>query len=304
MQQTYSNNIWNILACPHCGSTLETAEQGATCIECKQLFDYTDSGALDLRLKSPKQVQLEFALESPLYPKSGFDFPPLPYNQATEVKFPSLSIPAGLTKELMSYFPKAKDKNSLVLDLGCGDTIHREVCEAAGFEYVGLDYATPEAMLLGDGHALPFKDNSFDFILSMAVIQYSRFPFVMIREIHRVLKPGHKFIGSVAFLEPYHDTFYHYTHMGTFNAIQYGGFNIEKIAPEKHWSGLVAQAEMGLFPNMPGLLSKSLIWPLETIHKLWWRLGGLINPKADEVTRIRNNTGSFAFIVSKETNHQ
>ncbi len=296
-----SRNIWKILACPSCGRSLEKVNKGAKCNYCHTRYQYTDSGSLDLRLKRRKKCKLEFELSIRQLPESGFDYKPLLENTTPEVDFSSVSVPYHLTKELMSYFPRARGKNSLMLDLGCGNTIHRAVCEWAGFEYVGLDHNSPDALILGDAHALPFKDNSFEFILSIAVLEHIRYPFVMMREAYRVLQPNGKFIGTVAFLEPFHgDSFYHHTHLGTFNSLQYGGFKIEYIAPSEKWSVLIAQAHMGLFPKMPGFLSKSLVWPLHVLHKLWWKAGSLVNHEANEHNRIRNTTGAFAFIAAKE----
>ena len=67
--------------------------------------------------------------------------------------------------------------------------------------------------------------------MSVAAIQLFRNPFVMMKEAYRVLKPGGIFLGTVAFLEPFHDEgYYHYTHLGTASSLQYGGFKAEKLA--------------------------------------------------------------------------
>jgi SAM-dependent methyltransferase len=144
-------------------------------------------------------------------------------------------------------------------------------------------------------------DDSFEFILCVTVLQYVRYPFVMMREAYRALKPGGKFIGTVAFLEPSHGTsFYHHSHLGAFNSLQYGGFTVEQIAPSEKWSVLMALASMGLFHGLPRALSQAIIFPLQLVHKLWWQFAGLITGRNLNELRIRHFTGSFTFIATKD----
>ena len=301
------NSVWNILICPHCGQPLEKdGGDRVNCTSCGLDYTFTQTGSLDLRLKQSIKVQLDFEIGAALSSDSNIGFVPLDVDESSEVDFSRLEVPYHLSKELLSHFPKARNSSSMMLDLGCGGTIHRGVCEFAGFEYIGLDYDSPGAPILGDGHRLPFKDGSFEFILSIAVLEHIQFPFVMMREAFRVLKPGGKLIGTVAFLEPYHlRSFYHHSHLGTLNALQYAGFNVQKIAPHDSWPVLKAQAVMGLFYRFPRKLAEFLVWPLDLLSKMWWRARWLRSRgrRVDLRDRIRNTTGAFSFIATKESLH-
>jgi SAM-dependent methyltransferase len=297
-----SSNLRRVLACPHCGGALIAAGAGsARCTGCGTGFGAAPSGQLDLRLRRPKFYPVELPLETPLFPAGGVDFGPLP-RQAPAVDLSRLAGPCHLPLDLRSYFPRAKGAGSLALDLGCGTQVHQEVCEHAGFEYVGLDYAAPEAMILGDAQALPFRDASFEFVLSIAVLEHVRFPLAMMREAWRVLAPGGLFLGTVAFLEPFHaDSHHHHTHLGTWNALQFGGFRAARVAPTgRFWPGLVAQAHMGLFPHSPRWLARALVAPLLALHKLWWRAGRLVDAQASEENRLLKNSGAMMFIATRE----
>ncbi len=301
MSQPISPRVWERLACSSCGHALREERNGAECPACHRRYAFTGSGALDLRLQQPREYPLVFQLGAAGLPQTGSLFAPLRMHPAPEVRYRVQDVPRHLTPEILSYFPKAKSDCSLMLDLGCGGGIHKAVCEQAGYEWVGLDYDSSGAQILGDAQALPFLDETFEFVLCVTVLQYIRYPFVMAREVQRVLKPGGKLIGTVAFLEPSHGTsFYHHTHLGTLNSLQSAGLTVERVAPSERWSVLRALANMGLFYRMPDAVSEAIVMPLQALHQLWWKLGGWMTRRDLRDVRLRNFTGSFTFIASKD----
>jgi SAM-dependent methyltransferase len=221
-------------------------------------------------------------------------------NPAPEVDFSGIKVPRHLTPELLSHFPKARSAGSLMLDVGCGEAVHKEACTHAGFEWVGMDYSARLAPMLADAHSIPFEDETFEFVLCVTVLQYVQFPFVAVREVYRVLRPGGLLIGTVAFLEPSHGTsFYHPSHVGTYSLLQDAGFSIHKIAPFADWPALKALASMGLFFRMPRPIAQAVVAPLQLFHTLWWRLGSLLTGEDLERDRLNHFAGSFSFIASK-----
>lgn len=108
-----------------------------------------------------------------------------------------------------------KCKGGLVLDCGCGlRQVYYE--DVVNFEIV--PYSTTD--VLGVGECLPFKDNSFDAVFSLNVLEHVRDPFECAKEIARVLKPGGELYCVVPFLQPLHGYPHHYynmTHQGLRN---------------------------------------------------------------------------------------
>jgi 2-polyprenyl-3-methyl-5-hydroxy-6-metoxy-1,4-benzoquinol methylase len=93
-----------------------------------------------------------------------------------------------------------------VLDLGCRwGSLTRAYAE--GNEVVGVDVdreALAEAAKLGIEtrwadveEPLPFDDASFDVVVAGEIVEHLRDPDALAREVHRVLRPGGRFVGSV-----------------------------------------------------------------------------------------------------------
>lgn len=97
--------------------------------------------------------------------------------------------------------PKTK-----VLDLGCGPGIVAKQLATRGFQTYAVDFSgdllararhhlnddglPPTHLAQADAHRLPFKDNSFDVVLAIALIVWAADPAQVLREITRVLRPG------------------------------------------------------------------------------------------------------------------
>lgn len=95
--------------------------------------------------------------------------------------------------------------DGLILDCGCGDRNYDDT-RVVSFEY--SKFALPD--VFGDGHKLPFKDNTFDLILSQAVIEHLYDPYLGAAEIQRVLKPGGTVYAESAFMQPLHAVPFHF----------------------------------------------------------------------------------------------
>jgi trans-aconitate methyltransferase len=108
---------------------------------------------------------------------------------------------AGGVLELLAAQP-----GETVLDLGCGDGQLTKRIAATGAFVLGVD-ASPQMVVSARSHgipadeasaeSLPYSDARFDAVFSNAVLHWVRDQDAMMDEVHRVLKPGGRFVAEM-----------------------------------------------------------------------------------------------------------
>jgi SAM-dependent methyltransferase len=231
--------------CPLCAGAMRASGSGYDCTRCARAFPVTAHGQGDFRLGSNESVTWSAS------------YRPIPIDRTVEVcvarerRCPEPrnayagEVPWHMTRDQISYLPQA-EPGQIALDLGCGTGLHRPLLEALGYRHYGVDYHGDGARDLVDAHALPFVDSTFDLVVAIALLEHVAQPRRAISEMCRVLKLGCYAVGTVAFLEPFHDnSFYHFSPLGLQSALEGAGFTVETILSIRGWNVLRAQLEMG-----------------------------------------------------------
>jgi SAM-dependent methyltransferase len=113
----------------------------------------------------------------------------------------------------------------LFLDVGAG---FKYTCFENVINLEIVDY--PSTDILGVGERLPFVNDSFDGVISSAVLEHVKDPFCCAAEIMRVLKPGGDLFCSAPFLQPHHGYPNHYYNMTSNGLVNlFPGLHIREI---------------------------------------------------------------------------
>jgi len=115
----------------------------------------------------------------------------------------------------LSIIEEVRANGGRVLDCGAG---FRRFSDSTVINLEIVDF--PSTDILAVGQKLPFKTGTFDYVLSLAVLEHVSDPFICAKEIIRVLKPGGKLYCIVPFLQNEHGYPDHYFNMTRSGLVQ------------------------------------------------------------------------------------
>lgn len=154
-----------------------------------------------------------------------------------------------LTKKKMSKF------HGKILDVGGGDFVDR-IGFRPGDQYICMDLKkTKNTSILGDAHAIPFKNESFDCTICNAVLEHVKNPNRILIEINRILKPDGLLWVSVPFLQHIHADpydFRRFTNYGLSFEVESAGFKVNEI-----------YGSYGIIDSIEYLLFAGLVWKIK-----------------------------------------
>lgn len=162
--------LLDILACPRCKSSVTRHERGLACTSCDACYPVVDGTPV-------------------MFPTD---------DHADVVHEDELEVRDGFNAEIQQFIDTLPPDH-IILDIGagCRDTPDPRV--------VRMDVMrTPYVDVVGDAHALPFRDDAVHIVHAAAVFEHLRKPWVVADEIVRVLRPGGNVFVDSAFVFPFH----------------------------------------------------------------------------------------------------
>jgi len=187
-----------------------------------------------------------------------------------------------------------------LLDIGCGDKPYLDIIRPNVKRYIGLEHKdtphkNPQIDIYGDACSLPFKDCSFDTVVSFQVMEHISEPDTMIKEIFRVLKNGGYIISTTPFMWGLHEEpkdFYRYTKYGLKHLFEKNKFEIIELKANSGWwmmCGLRLNYYLSRFENK---YSRYILAPFYNIVQLSFFA-------LDKLNKVETDTISYTLVAKK-----
>lgn len=150
---------------------------------------------------------------------------------------PSITYPLYIIRKNLyrAFVKQAPLLTGKMMDFGCGTKPYKPLFVNVT-EYIGVDYAgeghshaNEEIDVYYNGKTIPFPDNTFDSILTSEVLEHIYNLEEILKELHRVLKPGGKILISVPFAWNEHEMpndFGRYTSLGFKALLERNSFTV------------------------------------------------------------------------------
>ena len=288
--------------CPFCLSDLEANQRSLTCTVCRKDYPVTASGQPDFRPKTPCEFTLRYSYD-PAWARFSWERVRVGWPEKA-LEFPTTEDWESTEYSMMQSIPKAPD-GGRSLDLGCGIARQRfkEPLSLLGYHHTGIDIDGNAPDALADAHLLPFSDESFDLVVTSAAFEHVKNPHVAMTEAARVTKQGALFVGSIAFNEPFHISYFHQSPLGVYELLVSSGFDCCSIILSNTWNVFSAHLEMGFagihYPRMlreliVGTLYRGSLLPAK-VKSLLRRNSSIL--RTAELSFARSHTASVGFVA-------
>jgi SAM-dependent methyltransferase len=136
------------------------------------------------------------------------------------------------------------------LDYGCGESPYAAALRAHCTELIGVDVEQrgPACdLIVARGHALPFADQSFEFIVCTQVLEHAKEPLAILRDLARVLRRDGRLLVTVPFVFEQHEMpsdYWRFTAPGLHHLAAAAGLRVESIEPGGGIGAVIGQLLM------------------------------------------------------------
>ena len=137
-----------------------------------------------------------------------------------------------------------------LLDVGCGNMPYKSLIlepPSRVEKYIGLDIQGTtynKFDLKWDGRTIPLSNHSVECVILTEVLEHCAEPDVVLREVHRVMRPAGSLFLTVPFLWPLHDVpndEYRYTPFALERHLKNSGFSQIRLKALGGWDASLAQ---------------------------------------------------------------
>lgn len=215
------------------------------------------------------------------------------YDNLVSIFGPVFKLPLHLS--LNKFFKKYRTSpNQIIVNIGSGNThLLKEIINLDIIDYKNVD-------IVSDIDRLPFRDNSIDILVNIAVLEHVKNPEGVVDEITRVLKPGGMVYSYIPFLQPFHASpfdYKRYSSEGIKNL--YNNFELISVKPTagpmssllwifQEWLAMIFSFGIKPLHYLLYLIFMFLTFPLKIVDFLL-----ILHPMA------KNIASGFSIIVRK-----